>query len=115
MTELIAVPLDGGGILVVEAAEGHRPPEQIGGGVVKAGRPGDLIRQTTQSLEAALEPVTVAAKSVMSRLREAGPDQVTVEFGLLFTAEVGAVITKTAAECNLKVTLRWDRGDEPVG
>ena len=51
----------------------------------------------------------------MARLREAGPDEVTVEFGLQFTAEVGAVITKTAGECNLKVTLRWERGDDAAG
>jgi len=39
----------------------------------------------------------------------------TVEFGLQFTAEVGAVITKTAGECNLKVTLPWERGDDAAG
>lgn len=105
MTELIAVPLDCGGSIVMEM-------DHSIGGVVKARQPGKIISEATQSLEVALESVGPAAKSVLTKLREAGPNEITVEFGLRFTAEVGAVITKTSGECNMTVQLRWARADD---
>lgn len=114
MSELIAVPLGGGGTVIVESGN---PPD--GRGVVKAGRgvpTAEAAVRAAQTLETALEPVTAAARATLAKLREAGPDEVTVEFGLKLTAEVGAVITKTTGECNLKVTLRWERtGDDDSG
>jgi hypothetical protein len=100
MTELVAVPLESGGAIVVEMDDAL-------GGVVKAGRPGEIAGQAAQSLEAALDSVTPAAESIVAKLRKAGPHDVTVEFGLKLTATAGAVITKTTGECNLKVTLLW--------
>lgn len=108
MTELVAVPLENGGAIVVEM-------DHAQSGVVKAGRPGEVVAQATQSLEAALESVTPAAQSILAKLREARPHGITVEFGLKLTAEAGAVITKTAGECNLKVTLYWERPDDAAG
>lgn len=114
MSELMAVPLDGGGAFVVESDE-----LAGSGGVVKAGRGGasaEVAVRAAQTLEAALEPVTAAARATLAKLREANPDQVAVEFGLRLTAEVGAVITKTTGQCNLKVTLLWERsGDREAG
>ncbi len=111
MSELMAVPLDGGGTVIVECAD---TPSH--GTVVKAGRGGassaGVAVRATQTLELALEPVTEAARATLTKLREAGPDEVVVEFGLRLTAEVGAVITRTAGECNLKVTLRWGRAND---
>jgi hypothetical protein len=108
MAELIAVPLENGGVIVVEM---DRAPE----GVVKAGRPGDIVGKATQSLEAALESVTPAAQSILAKLRQARPHEITVEFGLTLTAEAGAVLAKTSSGCHLKVTLRWERGDDEAG
>jgi len=105
MAELLAVPLEGGGTIVVEV-------DHPVGGVVKTGRPGKIINEATQSLEVALGSVGSAAKSVLAKLREAGPAEITVEFGLRLTAEAGAIITKTSGECNLTVQLRWARPDD---
>ena len=102
MPYLVAVPLEEGGTVVVEIEE---PPS----GVVKVGRAGEIAGRAAQSLEAALNSVTPAARSALSKLREAGPDGVILEFGLRLTAEAGAVITRTTGECNFKVTLRWER------
>lgn len=107
MSELMAVPLNGGGAVVVESND-----PAGSGGVVKAGRDGassEVAVRAAQTLEVALEPVTAAARATLAKLREANPDQVVVEFGLRLTAEVGAVITKTTGECNLRVTLLWER------
>ena len=107
MAELVAVPLDGGGEVVVEMD--HT------GGVVKARRAGGVIGTATHSLEAALDSVAPAAQSILAKLRQARSNEITVEFGLLLTAEAGAAIVKTAGECHLKVTLRWEQGDGAAG
>jgi hypothetical protein len=91
MTELVAVPLEAGGAIVVEM-------DHAQAGVVKAGRPGEIVGRAAQSLEAALESMTPAAQSILAKLEEARPHDVTVEFGLKLTAEVGAVITSVVSQ-----------------
>jgi Trypsin-co-occurring domain 1 len=108
MADLVAVPLDSGGVIVVEMDH----PEA---GVVKAGRVGQVVGKAAQSLEAALESVTPAAQSILAKLRPARPQEISVEFGLMLTAGAGAVITKATSGCHLKVTLRWERDDGPAG
>jgi hypothetical protein len=108
MTELVAVPLDNGGVIVAEM-------DHAQAGVVKAGRAGQIVGKAAQTLEAALESVTPAAQSIVAKLRPARPHEITVEFGLTLTAEAGAVITKATSGCHLKVMLRWGRDDDPVG
>lgn len=100
MGELLAVPVEGGGSLVVEV-DAHEA------GVVKAGRPGQVAGQAAKSLQEALAPLVPAATAMLDRLREAKPSEVTLAFGVKLTAEAGAVITKTAGECNFTVTLHW--------
>lgn len=53
-----------------------------------------------------------AARSTLAKLRQAHPHEITVEFGIKLTAEAGAVITKTAGECHLNVTLLWRQSDD---
>jgi hypothetical protein len=99
MVELVAVPLDNGGVIVVEM-------DHAQAAVVKAGRAGQIVGAAARSLEAALESVALAAQSILAKLSPARSHEVTVEFGLMLTAEAGAVIAKTASGCHLKVTLR---------
>ncbi len=105
MAELVAVPLEGGGVIAVEM-------DHVDGGVVKAGRSGQIVAEATETLEAALESVTPAAKSIVAKLRQAGPHEITVEFGVNLTVEAGAVIAKSAGGCHLKVTLHWKPSDD---
>ncbi|MFF8775294.1 CU044_2847 family protein [Kitasatospora sp. NPDC015120] len=104
--QLARVPLDGGGSILVEA-------EEAAAGPVKAGRVGDAVRELPESLGTTLEPVTGLARTVLARLREAGPDEVQVEFGVDLSAAAGVVITKTAAKYHLTVRVTWrkDEGD----
>jgi len=108
MGELVAVPLDNGGVIVVEM-------DYTAGGVVKAGRPGQIVGKATQTLESALDSVTPAVQSILAKLRQARPHEITVELGLMLTAEAGVVIAKTVSGCHLKVTLHWGRDDDPAG
>lgn len=105
MTELVAVPLERGGVVVVEM-------DHVPAGLVKVRRSGQVVAEAVQTLEAALDSVTPLAESILARLRQARPEEVTVEFGVTLTAEVGAVIAKTSGECHLKVTLHWKQDDD---
>ncbi|BAJ31991.1 MULTISPECIES: CU044_2847 family protein [Kitasatospora] len=98
--QLARVPLDGGGSILVEAVDGAVGP-------LKASRMGDAIRELPVGLGAALEPVTDLARTVLARLRDAGPAELEVEFGVDLATEAGVVITKTAANCHLTVKLTW--------
>lgn len=100
MVELMAVPLEGGGSLVVEV-------DAREAGVVKAGRPGQVAGQAAQTLQAALAPLIPAATAMLDKLREIKPSEINLAFGIKLTAEAGAVITKTGGECNFAVTLHW--------
>ncbi|MFE9775800.1 CU044_2847 family protein [Streptomyces sp. NPDC005931] len=110
MAPLARIPLDGGGFLLVEQPA-------VGDGPVKAGRVGDAVQELPVTLQAALEPVTEAARATLDQLRKARPDAVTVEFGVDLALEAGAVITKSQASCHLKVTMSWqhDIADPPAG
>ncbi|MFD0343623.1 CU044_2847 family protein [Streptomyces sp. NPDC127117] len=102
--QLARVPLEGGGSILVEAAEGAAGP-------VKAGRVGDAVRDLPATLGSALEPVTDMARTVLRRLRDAGPAEVEVEFGVDLSTEAGVVITKTTANCHLTVRMVWSRDE----
>lgn len=84
-------------------------------GPVKAGRIGDAIHELPVSLQTALEPVTDLARTVLDRLRKAGPAEVEVEFGVDLAVEAGVVITKSTADCHLTVKMMWrnDNADRP--
>ncbi|MGP8303610.1 CU044_2847 family protein [Streptomyces inhibens] len=102
MAPLARIPLGDGGCILVEAPTALEGP-------VKAGRVSDAIRDLPGSLQGALEPVTAAARATLNQLRKAGPDEITVEFGIDLAVEAGAVITKSGANCHLKVTMMWKR------
>ncbi|SCG64260.1 CU044_2847 family protein [Micromonospora humi] len=106
MTELVRIPLDDGGVLLVE---GSGAPD----GPVDAGRIGDHLRDLPTTLRTTLAPVADAARVVLDQLRRAGPDEIEAEFGVDLSSEAGAVITKSQLACHLKVTVRWNRA-EPV-
>ncbi|MFF5703175.1 CU044_2847 family protein [Streptomyces sp. NPDC012794] len=102
MTELARIPLADGGTLLVEAPAMARGP-------LKAGRFGDAVHQLPQTLQEALGSVTEAARATLDQLRKAGPDGISFEFGVDLAFEAGAVITKSTANCHLRVTMTWER------
>jgi hypothetical protein len=97
---LIRVPLEAGGFLTVEV-------DSRDAGVVKAGRPGRVATEAAQTLEAALASLVPGATAMVNKLRAAKPSEVSLSFGIKLSAEAGAVIARTAGECNFAVTLCW--------
>lgn len=97
---LVRIPIEGGGSVLVD---GGLP----GSGPVKAGRVGDVVEDATSTLQAALVSVRDASRAVLEQLREAGPDEVGVEFGVELTAQAGAVIARAGGGCHFTVKLTW--------
>lgn len=102
---LLAIPLEDGGRILVES-------DHVLQGPVKVARSDELITAVSVSLRATLDPVVSASREILERLREAGPDKVTVDFGLKLTAETGAVIVKAAGEANFNVSLQWTKSQD---
>jgi len=111
MSYLIDVPVDGGGRLLVEAADWELPS----GLELAAVRPGDVVTSAAESLERSLDQLKPALGAVAERLRAVSPDAFTVEFGLTLGAESGLVVAKASGEVHFTVTLSWHKtaGEEP--
>ncbi|QXE37489.1 hypothetical protein KQY30_27950 [Streptomyces sp. GMY02] len=107
MGDLVRMPLEGGGSVLFEAAASSAAQ-----GPVKVARPADVVRDLPRSLLASLAPVRETARSVLDQLRQAGPDEVEIEFGVDLSAEAGAVITKTQGAFHLKVRVLWSAGSD---
>lgn len=48
---------------------------------------------------------------MLDQLRKAGPDGVSVEFGVDLAVTAGAVLTKGSANCHLKATMSWQKAE----
>ncbi|MFF3859535.1 CU044_2847 family protein [Streptomyces sp. NPDC002209] len=104
MSELIEMPLDGGGTVWMEVPDDLPVIERVGRG-------DDALRTTARTLQEALSRVGPAVDAVIGQLRSAAvvPDEVNVQFGIKITAEAGAVIAKAATEANFTVSATWLR------
>lgn len=110
MSVLIAVPLESGGTVVVEADEEVTP-----GGVVRASRPGEVVKELGVTFEEALDRTLVpVARALKSALGGIAPHDVEVTLGLKLSAEAGVVLSKVGGEATLTVKLSW-RGGDPGG
>jgi NTP-dependent ternary system trypsin peptidase co-occuring protein len=100
---LLEYPLDGGGSVAVEAADDSR--------VVRGWRAEEATAKATESLESAISRVRPAADVLISSFRDSvqTPTDIELEFGIVLTAEAGAVIARTQGEVHFRVTVRWSR------
>lgn len=101
-TRLVRYDLADGGNVVVEESVADQ------GGLVGGG---DVVEAARQRFEAALAGVRPATAAVLAHVASLvdGPDTVALELGFSLKGEVGAVIAKTAAEGNFKLTMTWKR------
>ena len=74
-----------------------------------------VVERAQTSFEDALEKARPMASSLVGKLRAIGdaagnpPDEVRVEFGIILSAEAGAVLAAASATANYKVTMTWRR------
>ncbi|GAA2769261.1 CU044_2847 family protein [Streptomyces indiaensis] len=104
MPELLRVPLESGGSVLVEVDNGPQA-------VVRVARPGGVVAEATETLERGLESVREAAHAVLAKVADLPrqPNKITLQFGLKLSAEAGVFLAKTAGEGSLTLTMEWDR------
>ncbi len=109
MTYLMEVPVTDGGQLLVQVDEDDLPA-----GLVPAARlrPGQVVVYARESVEAAFDQIKPAITAVAARLKAMAADEATVEFGLVLSAEGGAVIAKGSAQVHFTVTLTWNQAEK---
>jgi hypothetical protein len=100
---LVEFPVEGGGRLVVQAAADELP----GSLDLAARSPGEIVAKARESVEQALDQVGPAIDAVLGRLRALSPAEVTVKFGIVLSAEAGAIIAKGGADVHFTATLTW--------
>ncbi|UUS34053.1 MULTISPECIES: CU044_2847 family protein [Streptomyces] len=106
MAQLITIDVgDGsGGAAVFETEAGLVP-------VDTEGVPGEgLTARARVSFQEALEQLGPTLSSLSRTLRDMGPDEAEVEFGLKVGGETGVVVAKGTAGVNFAVRLVWRRG-----
>lgn len=56
----------------------------------------------------AVGPAVEGARIVLERIREIGPTEVEVKFGIKVTGELNWLISRASSDANFEVTLKWD-------
>jgi hypothetical protein len=106
MTELVAVPVDDDGKPVVVF---ETDTELVGGDLELASGDSGPVARARASLDEALGQVRPALVRVVQTVRELGPDEVEVEFGLKVGGETTVIIAKGTTDVNFAVRLKWNR------
>lgn len=80
-------------------------------GRVRAGVTDNVVKKSKEDIDEAIEMAKEVAGSAAQQLQDMDftPDVVTIEIGVKFRAEASAVVSKIAAEANMKVTLTWNK------
>ena len=72
-----------------------------------------LIERSQKALASAMSTIQQMSERVVSTLKGINladrPDEIEVEFGLVLTAEAGALIARVETEAGFKVKLKWTR------
>ncbi|GAA2781049.1 CU044_2847 family protein [Saccharopolyspora taberi] len=103
---LVSMPLDGGGEILIEAAD-----EQHGN--ARVGRRNG-VEQATETVQAAMGATRPAAEAVLGELRsmEQPPARISLQFGIKVTGEANLAVAKSAGEANFTVSVEWSAPKE---
>jgi hypothetical protein len=100
-TRYIEMPVDDFGTVFVEisSTEGLRE--------VSAG---ELVEKAKDAFSSISHTIEICAKGFISQIRKLGeysPQEVSIEFGISLSTEVGAVVANMTTEGSYKVVLTW--------
>ena len=105
--------LEDGGTVLVHVGDGSPAGGYAGGEVTRGWGDRDrrVVEQAQQSFEAAVSRVQPAVQALVQRLRSVdGPAEVTVDFGIELSAEVGAFVAGASSTGNFRVSMTWRPG-----
>jgi hypothetical protein len=99
-SRLVAFPVGADQTLLVEVDDPNVGNQPISRGVAERAR---------NTFETAIAQIKPGVEALMAQLRDlsAKPENISLEFGIKFTAGADALIAKTSVEGNVKVTLTW--------
>lgn len=100
MSEVIRFDVDEGATVLVEVDE-----ETFG--VRRAARDSDEVIRAGKRLQEALAVIRPTARAVVDALGDLDADEQEIQFGVILSGEIGAMIAKTAATAHFTVTLSW--------
>jgi NTP-dependent ternary system trypsin peptidase co-occuring protein len=106
MKRLIEFPTEDGGSLLVEVDDDSR----LGAGSTLRGGPGSMVIEKARvTYEEALDKIKGAAETIIIKMKELphSPDEITVEFGIKLTADIGAILASTSTEAQFTLRLTW--------
>ncbi len=111
MTRLVEFPSHTGEVILVEV-----DALEYSGGTTRRGlTPSEVTERAKVSFEDALAQAQPVAATLINQLRSLGMDEATVEFGLLLSAEVGAILASASTTAHYKVTLTWRKPPSESG
>lgn len=111
VANLVEFPLEGGGSVVVSTGAPNGRGDAAYGEVVRGQRASVVVDRANASFESVIRKAQPAALAVLNAVSSGSrpPHEVTVEFGIEMSADMGAVIASTAVTANFTVTLKWTR------
>ena len=110
MKRLVEFPSETGESVLVEVEDAGLAGETRRGLSTSA-----VVNRAQTTFEDVLEKAKPMATGLVAKLRAIGdaagnpPDEVQVEFGIILSAEAGAVLAAASATANYKVTMTWKR------
>lgn len=109
MSKYVEFPLEGGGSILIEAAD---EPSRTAAGFLRDGDNHAGAEKAHQSFDASVEAVRRSADLLVTKLRELStpPDELQVNFNLKASGEMGGLIVgKAGADANYTVMLKWQK------
>lgn len=107
MSKYLEFPLEGGGSILIEAAD---EPTRTSAGFLRDGESHAGADKAQQSFDASVEAVRRSANLLVSKLRELTPDELQVNFNLKASGEMGGLtVGKSGADANYTVMLKWQK------
>lgn len=102
---LLGLPVDptGDELLVFEVDRNEVSDDLV----LASPEPGQLAARAQVTLDQALTKLKPPLQKVMHVLKELGPDEAEVEFGLKIGGETGVIIAKGTAEVNFVIRMSW--------
>ncbi len=104
--QLIAMALEDGG---EETAVVFEVDGDLAGSDLELAAGDGLVGRARVSVQDALDQVKPTLAKVARTVRELGPDEAEIEFGLKMGGETGVIVAKGTAEVNFAVRLVWHR------
>ena len=111
---LVEFPLEDGGSVLVQVEDGSAAAGYAGDEVTRGWGDRDqrVVEQAQQSFEAAVTRVQPAVQALVRRLRSLAesPAEITIDFGIELSAEVGAFVAGASSTGNFTVSMTWRPG-----